>query len=422
MKTNKIFANFKPLFFSLGGLALLSFVLMSLTDNKLLPGSEIQVERSIQQSFKYNGTYSLYVSYEEGMTFQWITNLEEEGTYSLKDQKGKVLASGETEKSRIHKFSIDKKPGGAVNLVFGGKDSGTENVTLQPKFKRHKGLYKKVDSIYVVGDVHGRYDQMIRLLEKSGVVNSELQWSAGSAHLIFLGDLFDRGDDVTKVLWFIHELESQAEKKGGKVHLVLGNHEIMTMTNDLRYMSRKEKNISIAYKVSYDKMFHPTQSYLGAWLTSKPSILKIDDLIMAHGGIIDLGTPHIEEYNDQVYSYMHEDMYLEILKDHADSSAYDPDRWYRMKHFFYSDQAPFWYRGYVNSDTLSDQLNTMLNKYNSKVHIVAHTTQPTITERYNGKVLTTDLDDAATQLLFLNRKRNKYLRYKIDSEGLQTEL
>ena len=54
--------------------------------------------------------------------------------------------------------------------------------------------------------------------------------------------------------------------------------------------------------------------------------------------------------------------------------------------------------------------------------MVAHTTLETITEKYDGKLLTTDLNDAATQLLFLVRHRNKYEKYKIDSEGLKTEL
>ncbi|MFT5761710.1 MAG: hypothetical protein ACI8WA_000828 [Polaribacter sp.] len=71
------------------------------------------------------------------------------------------------------------------------------------------------------------------------------------------------------------------------------------------------------------------------------------------------------------------------------------------------------------SDTLTKQLETMLKKYDAKVHVVAHTPLKTITERYNGKLLTTDLNDAATELLLLVRKRKKY---KINSDGKISDL
>ncbi len=64
----------------------------------------------------------------------------------------------------------------------------------------------------------------------------------------------------------------------------------------------------------------------------------------------------------------------------------------------------------------------MLRKYHSKIHIVAHTPLESITQKYKGKLLTTDLNEAATQLLLLVRNKNKYAKYKIDSTGTITEL
>lgn len=377
---------------------------------------------SFQEAMKYDGTYSLYVSLDSGMTINWITNKQQQGKVVLKDEKGSVIEQYDTEPSRVHSFVPERKPNSMVTLEFGGEESGMETVHLRSKFRREKGVFKNVDSVYLVGDVHGMYDNLINLLQKASIVDSELKWQAGKAHLVFLGDQFDRGADVTKTLWFIHELEQQAAKMGGKVHLLLGNHEIMITTKDLRYLGRKEKALSIAYKVGYDYMYHPTKSYLGSWLTSKPSVIKIDGLILAHGGIVDLGTPYIEEFNDQVYKYMQEDMYLDITKDHADSSSYDPERWLKMKYFFYSDVSPFWYRGYAQSDTLGKQLDDMLTKYKSKVHIVGHTPMETITSRYKGKFITTDLNEKATELVLMKRKRNKYERFRIDSEGKVSEL
>ena len=285
-----------------------------------------------------------------------------------------------------------------------------------------KATYKNADSIYVVGDVHGRYEELINLLKKSKIIDEDLHWIAGQAHLVFLGDIFDRGDAVTRVLWFIYNLEAEAEKVNGRVHLVLGNHEIMVMTKDLRYLSAKERNIAIGYKVDYNTMFHPQTSLLGRWLAGKPSVLKIDDFLFAHGGIVELNTNSLDEYNETVARYMEDPIFLEITNKSPDSTQYDASKWYEMRYFFYYEDGPFWYRGYVNQDTLDVQLTDMLKKYNSKVHIVAHTPVPTILERYNGKLLATDLNDAATELLFLKRKKRNFDSFKIDSQGVILEL
>jgi hypothetical protein len=375
-----------------------------------------------QKKFNYEGTNSLYVGKTDYFDFRWITNLEDEGIYEITDINNRVLLSGETEKSRSHKIKLESELETPFNFRFGGKKQGMHQVRIRTGFELNNTNYKKVDSVYIIGDVHGRYDQLINLLSASKIIDENLNWIAGKAHIVFLGDLFDRGDDVTKVLWFIHELEEKAAKAGGKSHLVLGNHEIMTMTKDLRYLSRKENSIAIAHGLSYDVLFHPLNSYLGAWLRSKVSLLKIDQMVMAHGGILDIGPISLEEFNNKAHYFMQEPMYLDMMKDDPDSTRYDPIHWYEMRSFFYHRESPYWYRGYVNYDTLGPQLNAMLKKHNSKFHVVAHTPLETITQKYEGKLLTTDLNDAATQLLLMVRQRNKYKRFKIDSEGIKSEL
>ena len=79
------------------------------------------------------------------------------------------------------------------------------------------------------------------------------------------------------------------------------------------------------------------------------------------------------------------------------------------------------FRSYKNKD-LSDVLNSWsgLGYYKRAENLFRSV--EIINEKYDGKLLTTDLNDAATELLFLIRRKNKYKRYKIDSEGLKTEL
>ena len=81
------------------------------------------------------------------------------------------------------------------------------------------------DSIYVIGDVHGEYDKLVRLLNQSGLVDDRLRWSGGGATLWFLGDLVDRGPDGVGVVDLVMRLQVEAEVAGGRVGVLLGNHE-----------------------------------------------------------------------------------------------------------------------------------------------------------------------------------------------------
>ncbi len=375
------------------------------------------IYNTTNQGYEFFGTNSLFIETDKGLKFHWITNNNVIGDYELIDSDKSVILKGNTAFSRRHSVFMDHNIEEELIFRFGSLNESKYEVKLRPKSVTSNSIFKNVDSLFVVGDVHGRYDQLINLLEKSNIINKKLDWVAGKSNLVFLGDLFDRGNNVTKVLWFIYELEEKAVKAGGKVHLVLGNHEIMTMSKDLRYLGKKEAAIARVYGLDYDYMFHPNKSLLGSWLSSKPSVLKIDDALFAHGGIIDLGTNSINDFNQTVKTYIQDPIFLELMEDNPDTLKYNPQVWRNMWYFFYNENSPFWYRGYVYSDTLSKQLNTMLRKYQSKTHIVAHTPLKTITKKYKGKLFTTDLNEAATQLLLLVRKKRKYSSFKIDSSG-----
>ena len=375
-----------------------------------------------QNGFIYSGTYGLFIETGNGLTFNWFTDGSDQGVYELTKANNKKIKKGLTADGKVHTVTIDYKLKEDLIFRFGGKGETIHEIKLKPTAKLQKSFYKNVDSLYIMGDVHGRYEQLINLLQNSNIIDKDLNWIAGKAHLIFLGDLFDRGPDVTKVLWFIYSLEEKAAASRGKVHLVLGNHEIMTMTKDLRYVNAKELAIAKAFDKTYDELYHPTTSLLGEWLRSKPSVLKIDHALFAHGGVLDLGTSSLDIFNEQAYTYMKDSLFLKIMSNDSTEVSHDYEKWERMRYFFYAEVSPYWYRGYVNSDTLDVQLDAMLKKFKSKVHIVAHTPLPTITQKYDGKLLTTDLEDAATQLLLLVKKKKKYTRYKIDSSGDIVEL
>ncbi|HZD32711.1 MAG TPA: metallophosphoesterase, partial [Candidatus Angelobacter sp.] len=90
--------------------------------------------------------------------------------------------------------------------------------------------------LVAVGDVHGDFDDFCLILRRAGLVNNENRWSGGNATLVQTGDLLDRGAKGREAMDLLMGLEEQAAKAGGQVILLLGNHEVMNILGDLRYV------------------------------------------------------------------------------------------------------------------------------------------------------------------------------------------
>ena len=99
--------------------------------------------------------------------------------------------------------------------------------------------WQGVDRVVVLGDVHGSYDKMMSLLFGTGVVDATGTWTGGDDHLVFVGDITDRGPDDRQVMDLLMQLQPEAQAAGGRVHVLLGNHEVMNMVGDLRYVDPK---------------------------------------------------------------------------------------------------------------------------------------------------------------------------------------
>ena len=97
-----------------------------------------------------------------------------------------------------------------------------------------------VPRIIAVGDVHGAYDTFVTVLKSARLVDEQLSWIGGPAHLVQTGDVLDRGPDSKKCMDLLMELEEQAARAGGRVHALVGNHEAMNILGILDYVSKEE--------------------------------------------------------------------------------------------------------------------------------------------------------------------------------------
>ena len=93
------------------------------------------------------------------------------------------------------------------------------------------------DRVVAVGDVHGAYDEFTAILQSVGLIDSRRTWTGGAATFVQTGDIVDRGAKQRECLDLVMDLQRQAPRDGGTVVALLGNHEVMNVIGDLRYVS-----------------------------------------------------------------------------------------------------------------------------------------------------------------------------------------
>ncbi|MGY4925359.1 metallophosphoesterase [Streptomyces sp. 900105755] len=83
--------------------------------------------------------------------------------------------------------------------------------------------------LYVVGDVHGYFDELVAALREQGLIDADGHWCAGVARLWFLGDFTDRGPDGIGVIDLVMRLSAEAAAAGGYCKALMGNHELLLL-------------------------------------------------------------------------------------------------------------------------------------------------------------------------------------------------
>ncbi len=398
-------------------------------------------------TFHFAGEYGLWVSEEPDgrIRVAWLGDDDEAGFLKVVSGE-RTLHELETPVATAHVARFERPPPGALRLEYGIRGAPAHVTVLHlDDRERRPAEVEDVDSLFVVGDVHGEYETLFRLLHNAELVDEEGRWSGGGRHIAFLGDLFDRGSDVTRTLWFLYRLEREAAEAGGGVHVVLGNHEVMVLTDDLRYVASKERMIAHFHAVDYDRMYDPRHSVLGRWLVSQPGLLRVDDLLLAHGGVSPAYSEYsVQAFDDSLAVFVAEDLFYHMgaLFDPEDTTAalvtdprqaaravaervivMDSAAAARRIDFFFAENSVFWFRDYVGTDTLSDALDRVLERHGATAHVVAHTPVEPIQSRYGGRLVAVDLAEPATEMALFVRERGEgwtVLRYT--TEGPPTPL
>lgn len=283
-------------------------------------------------------------------------------------------------KSVIH-FDNEK----ALDLpVYFPLDGSTFTVNVKSEHTTPPSVYDDNEAIIAISDLEGNYQTLRNFLIAHKVIDPSLNWMFGKGHLVFVGDLVDRGFSTTQLLWFIYRLESEAKKKGGMVHVIIGNHEIKNLQGNFTSAAPKYYPIAgILGKQQYE-LFGP-QSVIGLWLQSKNVIERINGYLFLHGGLHpDVGKYNLSltDVNDIVRSHYRK-MYYTGLANTDSVELLISDR-----------TGPAWYRGYFKESLDQDEVDVGIKAFDAKAAVVGHTIQFKVNQIYNDKVIAIDVKHA----------------------------
>ena len=250
--------------------------------------------------------------------------------------------------------------------------------------QKFKNIEKKYKKLYILGDLHGDLENAKKALKNIGLINDNNQWIKQNCKLIQMGDQVDavcrrRESNIcnsiknldVEVVYFMENLALQAEKLNSKVVSILGNHEIMNIQGDLRFVSDNDIK-RIGGRDERIKLFQPG-SELCKLLSNRPIIYKYNGFIFCHGGLSMsmLEKNSIEEMNKQT-------------KDWLLNKIPEPG-------FLKSEDSPIWSRKFSFDMGSQKELDQILDKTNSNKMFVGHTVVDEIKSKYNDKFWITDV-------------------------------
>jgi hypothetical protein len=171
--------------------------------------------------------------------------------------------------------------------------------------------------VVAIGDLHGDIGQARRALRAAGVLDDEddagnPRWVGGDATVVQLGDILDRGDDEIGILILLQKLDKEARKEGGRVYVLNGNHEVLNVSGDFRYVSRGAFGESTRFSQHLVKLFgdkfrdafgvdeedawtRQSKARIGLFSPGGPlaqqlsmhhTVLIVNDTVFAHGGLV----------------------------------------------------------------------------------------------------------------------------------------
>jgi hypothetical protein len=282
-------------------------------------------------------------------------------------------------------------------------------------------VWTGVEKIVAVGDLHGDYKAFVKILKGTGLIDKALHWTGRKTHLVQIGDVMDRGPDAKKILDLLMKLEKEAEEAGGKVHMLIGNHEEMNIGDisfsrdgyvtpgqfvsflpddyrekEIKKIRKKlgqnapretgsDSYLDSSFRPFWEKIIkeaknnpqHPARrAYVrnfnkiyGKWILKHNVVIKINDIIFVHGGISERFSKwKLEDLNNRVR------LELEDLRQAAMNFTAPKIPEYQRQ-VVYEPDGPYWYRGFATMDqeNFKENVDRILSNLKADYMVIAHT-------------------------------------------------
>ena len=291
--------------------------------------------------------------------------------------------------------------------------------------------------IVAVGDLHGDYSAWRDIARAAGIVSAKGRWIGGETTLVQTGDIADRGPKTLAIIRDIRRLEREARAAGGRVIVLVGNHEAMNVIGDLRYVTPEEfaafadrgsagrreslyqrrraeiegaaratpassdlkpEDIKAAWLretplgwVEHRLAWSPS-GYIGRWVASSPAVVQIGGTIFVHGGLsAEYAQLSLDHINDQVRTA------IRAADQSPTAIISDP-------------LGPLWYRGLISRSptvveprvlapgrpAIDAELDAVLRVHGAKRLVVGHTPNSAgIVVSHGGRLIRIDSGNSA---------------------------
>ncbi|KAG8890427.1 histone acetyltransferase [Tulasnella sp. 332] len=320
-----------------------------------------------------------------------------------------------TKKSRLVVQDEEK------DVPIAGRSESQEQAHQDPEKIIGEGLEAQ-RTVVAVGDIHGDLPNLLAVLKMSGVVNENGEWSGMADYFVQTGDSLDRGDDTIKIYRYYENLRLQAQARGGDLRTHLGNHEIMNLLGDWRYVwpseidtfeSVKARQALIStgwigqawrtnYSITTRLPLHPALGSINTDYEESSAGLFQDlshaALSFCHGGLAPTYsklTPYPRAIND-----IGNKLVARLQDRKVPPSPHPPHPYEGMpvgttddEQELYGENGPLWYRGWALGEdhTVCGAVDDVLKETGVKRLVMGHTPDfEHIVSRCDGKIIIID--------------------------------
>lgn len=253
--------------------------------------------------------------------------------------------------------------------------------------------FPAAERIVAIGDLHGDVSALRAALRLAGAIDEAGKWIGKTLVVVQTGDQLDRGDDEPQILDLFQRLRGEAQAAGGAVHVLNGNHEVMNVQADFRYVTPDgfhdfsgghpdALHTQLAAGVAPEQRGRTAAFLPGGEiarrLSMQPVAIQIGDNVFVHGGVLEQHVRYgLGRINQETSAWM-----AGAPSEPAPVSVT-------------SQRAPIWVRDYSDGTPDSGhcaELTRVLRALSAQRMVVGHTVQPQgINSACDGKVWRIDV-------------------------------